>query len=181
MKKSRTKKSKKKRIQRLHKRAVDPGISYGRRQGSAAADPARGETSIRVMGVFPLRHKRNFDFSLFFFCGENREGETEKKKNHFIDLFLLPMKIYVARSYLHFLQKTLIVPPTQIRLRRLRKLGVSSANEKSDESGNQKTAKPDETSNNNNSTADTTPSTAAVKDDNNKNVILSGETLLIIL
>lgn len=63
--------------------------------------------------------------------------------------------------------------PKQIRLRRLRKLGVSSANEKSDESGNQKTAKPDEASNNNNS-VDTTSSTSTADKDDNKNVINLG-------
>jgi hypothetical protein len=58
-------------------------------------------------------------------------------------------------------------------MRRLRKLGVSSANEKSDESGNQKTSKADEASNNNNS-LDTTSSTSTADKDDNKNVINLG-------
>ncbi|CRK98093.1 CLUMA_CG011461, isoform A [Clunio marinus] len=66
----------------------------------------------------------------------------------------------------------------EIRMRRLRKLGVSSANEKSDESGNQKTSKSDEASNDNNNSIPTDTNTTALSPpisnkDDNKNVILS--------
>lgn len=61
----------------------------------------------------------------------------------------------------------------QIRLRRLRKLGVSSANENSDESGNQKTAKSDESSNNNLNLSQLTDNSDK---DANKNVIVSGRS-----
>lgn len=72
----------------------------------------------------------------------------------------------------------------QIRLRRLRKLGVSSASEKSDESGNHKTSKSDDLSIDNNSaqqekteTSILTPSSLSSKEDNKK-VIISGQIMI---
>lgn len=60
---------------------------------------------------------------------------------------------------------------SQIRLRRLRKLGVNNSNENNDESANQKRAV--ETSNNNNLASNTSTDGDSNKKDDNKNTILS--------
>lgn len=94
-----------------------------------------------------------------------------KSSRKFVDLFWENLRRFFPKK--HFRQN--ISLSKQIRLRRLRKLGVSSSNEKSDESGNQKTAKSDESSNNNNSLSNTSPSNTTADKDDNKNVIPSGK------
>lgn len=103
---------------------------------------------------------------------------TEKRIEKKISLTFFHSKIYVALLIFTFPGET-FSRPQQIRLRRLRKLGVSSANEKSDESGNQKTSRPDEVSNNNYSTSSdkTALSPSTADKDDNKNVILAGELI----
>lgn len=120
----------------------------------------------RVMGVFLTRRTK------FSFVFPLEKKEDEKKK--IVDLFpSLKWKIYdcfSTKSKKHF--------RPQIRLRRLRKLGVGSASE-TDESGNQKSSKNDnnnsETTENVTAAEPSLPSTAD-KDDN-KNVILTGQFL----
>lgn len=99
----------------------------------------------------------------------NKKFSLFLRKKKIIDLFS-SMKIYFA---LNISVKTFLF--LQIRLRRLRKLGVSSATEKSDESGNQKTSSNEASNNNNGMLVDTlTSPPSATNQDGNKNVILSG-------
>lgn len=125
----------------------------------------------RVMGVFPPDAYKEKFFFVFLFSSE----EVEKAKKKRISLTFFHSQSASLFLYI-FMSDSLPLFP-QIRLRRLRKLGVSSSNEKSDESGNHKTSKADEASNNNNSApSDTTTPTPATDDkDDNKNVILSGK------
>lgn len=114
----------------------------------------------------------------FFFVFPRNRSERKKRIEKKISLTFFHSKIYVALLIFTFPGET-FSHPQQIRLRRLRKLGVSSANEKSDESGNQKTSRPDEVSNNNYSTSSdkTALSPSTADKDDNKNVILAGELI----